>query len=96
MRKADFKSPCSSDIFPGNIIQLYDERGVALGLVELIEPRPSRYFEEFSYVRAEIGGTPKQDSHLIIWEKARWLVKLEDGFITTKYVHYFKEESNDE
>lgn len=95
MRKKDFKTPATSDIYPGNTVTLYDEQGVNYGDVLLIEERPSSRVDNRDYVRVEIGGTDKQDSHLVIWTRRRWLVEFPDGWRTARYIHYFKEEIDD-
>ena len=95
--KKNNKSPCVSDIFAGNTIVLYDDQGKNCGQVLLIEKLESRYDSILPYVKAEVGGTVKQDSHAIIWTKSRWKVKfLSDGFVTARYVHYFIEEVENE
>jgi len=96
MKKKDFKTPSTSDIYAGNTVTLYDEQGVNYGEVLLIEERPSSRMDNRDYVKAEIGGTDKQDAHLVIWTRSRWLVQFADGWTTARYVHYFKEEVEDD
>ena len=97
MSKKNHKSLCASDIYSGNIITLYNDQGVDCGKVRLIEEQKGIYDSYLPYVKWEVGGTDKQDAHVIIWNKVRWKVEfLADGFITARYVHYFIEEIENE
>lgn len=95
MRKKDFLKPDIDDLYPGNILPIYEEYTIErgfLGNARLIEYSPS-WRPELHYIRAEIGGTELQEPNAVNWSYQRWIVEFVDGpkegFRTAKYIAYF-------
>ena len=83
MTRKEFMEPSAEEVKEGEILPIYLENFMTQegfeGNALLIEHCPSPWREEVYYIRAEVGGTDKQNPNVINWSFQRWLVEFIDG-----------------